>query len=208
MKKIILFSLIVLIGFFLKFDLKAACPSGYGYTQTTRLVTVGGCDFNVEICYKCMGIQPGEIRVWGFTKIDPNCDPGLDENQIAAAIYGTVYSPIYLNTLCGLPGPCESGNELWYTEIYEICWWKTYLNGNIWYFPCNLENCYCWILKKLCWDGFRYVSLTVQGPAWSCSGYNDDPLEKCPLEPEQVGVPTEQNPHTDCFHLWTPCNLP
>jgi len=206
MKKfiLILFAFVAILNFT---ELKATCPSGGGYTQQFVTITVNNCKYNVELCVFCGDLTRGpEVRVFGFSQIPeiPPCTQTWNYNQILTDIYRQVYDRNFLVNLCSLPGPCGGPYELWVTLDYEICWEKRLIDGKIYLTPCKLENCYCWALYKICWNGSSYDMTLMQGPASSCPGY-DPPTAKCPNPFWTVPDPTPQNPISDCFWLTTPC---
>ena len=64
-------------------------------------LTVNGCLYDVEICYKCW-IGPnseGDFRVFGFSKVDPNCNQPWDVNKLLEGINNliTTYDFIHNN---------------------------------------------------------------------------------------------------------------
>ena len=207
MKKLIIIVIFIVTVMFFEYDAysQPQCPNGFSQSFVT--LTVNGCDYTVEICYICYMNRPSEVHVFGFSKIDPNCPQTWNINQVLAYIYSQVFTPLFLNNLCGLPGPCESGNELWYSLFYEICWEKIWSGGRVWYLPCNFQNCYCWELWKICWDPAlgQFVNIFVQGPGVSCPGY-DPAINKCPNPESSVQDPTPYDPGpTNCFYISSPC---
>lgn len=192
-------------------DVLASCPNGFS-PKNVRL-EIDNCFFDVILCYKCGSTtEPAQVNVFSFSRVDttPSCSTTLSFNEILSQIYNQMYTIDELTTLCdSIPGPCETNKDLYFTCLYEICWQKRYIDSRIWISTCNLENCYCREVYKICYDENlvppRFVMTLVYGPEASCPGYNP-PINKCPAQEVNIPDPTSENPLSDCFFYTTPCN--
>lgn len=181
------------------------CPSGY--SQTFVDLTVHGCLYKVEICYKCTAGPSGwdEIQVFGFAAYNHDCEQEWDYNQILQGIYSQVYTGQFFQNLCQqLMHPCD-GRTWEYLHVqyfYNKCWEKWKHDGLIWYVPCNLsENCQCIEIWRFCWDAINGLqSVRTSGPNYYC-------LEQyeCTTPEAEVPDPRNENDISNCFYLWTPC---
>jgi hypothetical protein len=136
------------------------CPPGY--LSTVQIILVNGCQYSVHLCYKCPASpqETGEIEVFGFEKVDPNCNQTWDNNHVLQGIYDIVYSQAYLQSWCINIPPCNTGSYLWITFAYEKCWEKAYDNGHIYYEPCHLQDCMCYVLVRICYDEIHSTTIT------------------------------------------------
>ena len=179
----------------------AACPTGY--VETYIQVTINGCLYNVHLCYNC---TPGpslnsSLRVFGFAPVNPNCDPNYDPNYILQSIYDNIYTPQFFSSLCQSIPPCINSEGVDITYWYEKCWMKTWIAGQMWYFPCDEGSCHCLKIVTVCynvltrqWDIIR----TVEGFLSCNSGFD------CPIPESSIPDPP-QGYNSACFQLWTPC---
>ena len=196
-----IFSSLIMLFLFSTF-LFSTCPNG---SQTAiRYLTVGGCEYKVEICYTCNLTSPNNVEIFSFAKTNPSCDPGMNINQVYENLNNQIHTSIFLNELCGLPGPCDQyPGGMWWTFAEDMCWQKELIQYNnqniIIYFPCNLVNVICYENHRICWDPSipGFVDLLMQGPEisgdFNCAGM---------LEPPD---PTELNQPSACFFIVTPC---
>lgn len=96
-------SLILVLGLFFSFteNGNASVTCGWGFTSTTLVVPYGGCNYSVDICYRCgiTGADPTNV-VFFYPEIPPGCPP-IPESTIINAILAS-YS-----TICSTP-PCNS----------------------------------------------------------------------------------------------------
>lgn len=163
----------------------AQCPTGF--TSTTVTITVGGCDYDVQLCYKCrvVNVNPTEIDIVGFKKHDPTCVPVPPHNvyqalKVIETVIGS-YSWIYSN-LCGSAPPvlpCDDNTPIpdW-DKLYEksySCYRLDLATG--WYLPCDLDI-YCLQTTYFCFDGLsirRNGFTTTQIGTPTCTKYADDP---------------------------------
>jgi hypothetical protein len=209
MKKI-LFAIFLIALFFVEFrDLRCECPDA-SYTERFVNLWVGGCEYSVQICFKCAGVNPySHVNVMGFKKINPSCNTSMNTQQIFELICQQVYDPNYLRTFICVNEqivPCEpTDGGIYYAFYREMCWRKVLLpDGTIDYSTCNLANTYCWEFWKMCYDPtlppphIRYTLL--YGPDYSgqyeelCEGEDE------PSDPTVIGI------YSTCFELHTPCN--
>ncbi len=206
MKKLVSIIFLLIIIFASK-NVKAQdqpCPDGYSEVRTT--LYIGACPYEVKVCYKCDATTWTTIQLWGFMKMDPNCDPGLDFNQTFAALASQIYTKDFVDKICGdqeVP-PCEPYNAgIWWQEWYFGCWQKyNYPGYGIVYHRCwDVNQRVCIQYKKLCWDAQNQVYRTdVMDYTWyvddgSCSTSSTEPPDP----------PSGQE--SDCWYVKTPCEL-
>lgn len=214
MKKILVLMVFVL-GMMLsgvgevKAQVYAECTSGYTQ-EGTYTINVGGCDFEVMICWSCNISNIGiSLHIKQYRKIDQQCDPGMTQNQILEAFHDYITEPGFITAnLCGgefLYEPCDEVNadnfdfDVWYVG----CWhkWKDDAEGYgyVWYVPCLEGSDLCLVFYKLCWnDEIGLVRYIVNDPprySWP---------SVCPTTPEPPD-PINPGDETDCWHVSTPC---
>jgi hypothetical protein len=194
MKKLI-FTMLIALFSILSFNEANSCPTGY--TFMTYQVQIGTCTFNVDVCVDCNVAYPSDVTLVGYYPVE-TCNQVLTPWEVRSKIINDLKSAIRLNSLCGLPGPCNGGEMTW--DVYvPLCYQKVWVNGNILYFACT-ETCYCKQTKTLCWDtGNNKFVKTTSTPIIVNGTIND----LCPNpEPQD---PDENNPITGCFNSATLC---
>ena len=191
--------LLVSLTFLLSFVEAFSCPEGY--TSVTRVVTVGDCDYSVDICVKCpTGPVPGFATFTSFRLTDPDCNNSLDINQVFDGIKLAIMNYIFIWDLCDQlqAPPCEQGQQQVTFKWYN-CWYKEKINyfeeDYIVYNACDYDT-YCEVVIQYCYDG--------------------DVLIPTPISVTQVGNPTcpweyypdptEYNQPTGCMRLHTECD--
>lgn len=201
MKKYIFKIVIILIFLFGFKNSKATCANGYsqiGYT----ILNINGCDYNVDICYKCGIVNPGDVHLMGFSKVDPNCVQTKTEAEVWTLIVDRVINPNFIfSVLCPITSipPCDIyDGGVFFTVTVDRCWQKQWINGVLWTVPCDTGMNLCYYTIKWC---FNYQTLSferkiTQGPEISTQ-------YECP-----TGIPV--NPPygqtSVCFSLPTLCD--
>ncbi|MBP7215544.1 MAG: hypothetical protein KBA52_07910 [Candidatus Kapabacteria bacterium] len=178
-----------------------ACPTGY--TSITKTITVGDCDYNVDLCVKCpTGPVPGFITFTGFRLSNPNCENSLDINQVFEGIKAQISNHIFIWNLCAelQAPPCNEGWSSPITFYWFFCWNKekvSYFEEDyIVYNACDYDN-YCEETYVYCWNGNDYTSTRISGPT----------MHGVPYCPDQFYPdPKEYNQPTPCFQIDTNCN--
>lgn len=69
----IILTFILILLYFETSISQSQCPSGW--SSTTKVYTINGCDYQIEFCYICYVTQPSHVRVVGFKKLNPMCNP-------------------------------------------------------------------------------------------------------------------------------------
>ena len=207
MKRMLLFLITTLILFiFSRIESKGQCASGF--TPKVVRLTIGNCDYDVTVCYKCAVSFPGEVYIRQISEVDSSCNNGLPIDQIIAQTYAEIstghfiYSNLCVGGLHNAP-PCDEGYSQ-FTVMHQYCWQVRYrFNGveNIYeYIPCE-NNAECTELIDFCYDGSNYIkinSVLLDGP-------QDPP---CELQLHQITIPTVLNDVSECFILnYIPCGI-
>jgi hypothetical protein len=179
------------------------CP--LGSQQMTVQLWAGGCEWNVDICYKCGLFSTDQVSVIGATKVDSDCEPELTFNDVLADLNSQVFDWSYLSTVICVGAemlPCdEYPGGLWYDLCYHMCWTKQIdENGRLTYTACLTSQTYCMSGYRYCWDPItqQAVRYLMYGPSISGSFTCDNVLE--PIE-----TPNYPNWST-CFEVSSPCN--
>jgi hypothetical protein len=164
-----------------------ARASGTFTNSTTFSLTVGGCDYDLEVGFECniTAPFPGEFTITKFTLSDPSCTSTLSASEIARALYDKISdnAPLYL-TGCDydpIP-PCNTYGINWIS--YESFCMKIYMEGpNLIYESCDWDEGYCATEFEYCFNG--QIVLSNQVDQWSedsdCPDYdpNDQPHQQC-----------------------------
>jgi hypothetical protein len=198
MKMISNLIIVILIALF-GFNNAISCPTGY--TSIAKVITVGDCDYIVDICVKCpTGPVPGFITLTGFTLVDPNCNNSLNINQVFEGIKAAIMNFTFIQDLCAQlqAPPCNEAQPI--TFIWYNCWKKERINyfgvDHIYYSACDYDT-YCEITKIYCWNGQDFTITIVSGPTQN--GEPDCPYSY-PPDPENYNEPT------NCFRIHTECD--
>lgn len=202
-KTSILIGIIISIIFSYQLNSQSLCPTGY--SSTTKTYTINGCDFQAEFCYNCPTSHPFHIRVTGFTKLDPLCNPSpsITSGEILQELTDLISKDYQtINSLCtnGQIPPCDPLIDPYVIEVGEnLCWKKEALpNGTIEYWACNWFSAYCYTQWHLCFDSQGKLQRTLYiGPMWS-----GDPNDCPDAEPSDPPIGQE----TGCFYINTRCN--
>ncbi len=172
------------------------CPEG---TQSTDVVlTVNNCDYKVIVCYKCGSeTEAGYLSIWGFAKLDPECEQGWLFQEVVESINNQIMSSGIILTICeGQTTPCPQ--TIFFLNQLNDCWRKK-LDPyyGILYYPC-LPSDLCTTAFTICWDGANYVLTEIYNS--QSNGYG------CPAIMESgVPDPSIPNEESECFSISTPC---
>jgi hypothetical protein len=190
--------LLVSLTFLLSYTEAFSCP--VGYTSVTKVVTVGDCDYSVDICVKCpTGPVPGKITFTSFTLTNPSCNNSLDINQVFDGIKLAISNFTFIQDLCVQlqAPPCNQAQLI--TFYWYNCWYEEKINyfeeDHIVYRACDYDT-YCEVVKRYCWNGNIFVDYT---DSVTQHGEPNRPIIYYP-------DPTEYNQPTPCMRLHTECD--
>jgi hypothetical protein len=203
MKKLIFTMLIALFSILSFNEAKAqSCPPGY---QTGNIIiNICGCDYYINYCFQCNISYPSQIKLNHYYK-DDNCDLQCSEETVNSYLRDYFSNPQFLDSLCGLPGPCPNNGREW-VEEFPLCYYKIKFQGDndkyyIDYVPCDQNRCV--ELFRLCWDPLTISFLKTIELYWTLptgQPYCTDTEEK------YINLPVEINTPTGCFHFTNdPC---
>lgn len=149
MFKLIKVSVIVVIVMFMttQTELKSQTPPGCPPDATnsiTTTFTVDGCDFEVQICWKCtVTSSPLWYAVTGIHPVS-TCNPFVDTRDALDSIYYTLRNYAWLYTFCGteIP-PCSTGTYAFSERRYN-CYIKYQPSGTplppVWNIVCDFDT--------------------------------------------------------------------
>ncbi len=178
-----------------------SCP--VGYTSITQVITVGDCDYSVDLCVKCpTGPVPGLITFTGFRLTNPNCNNSLNIQQVFNGIINQISIFPFIQQLCAQlqAPPCDQAVE--FTFRYPICWYMEkirYFENDYLVFTSCENGAYCEDAWKYCYMGENFNREHVSGPFL----FGDI---NCEIEYWDVRTPENYNEPTSCFKLHTVCN--
>lgn len=185
---------------------QSTCTSPW--TTMIEIVTVGGCNYEVELCVWCAPAYPGEVKVIKIRNAGP-CSSTLDQNQITQGIITQLMNPYSLwFNLCNnnLP-PCKNSPPFIVTVDLPICW-KVKLvyqdlqdtTNNVYLsFPCD-DDAFCRVENKYCKDKYGVKHHTEGNYLGFYFPY------ECDIEGYNLVMPTVLNGESDCYILHTKCN--
>jgi hypothetical protein len=164
--RILLFA--ILLNSFFGMNLKqseAQCPTGF--SSTIRTITISGCQYTVEFCYKCDPTQnKQEIYIKGFTKVDPNCSNGLNNRDVLIQLNGWLQIANNIKTICLNILPCEEG--VLEVTIYEpVCWKYIKQGSELWLrSDTGCGDAFCFQVFEFCYDSVldEYRKTSTLGP--------------------------------------------
>ena len=189
-------------------NVEASCPPGF--TQTTVRLTIAGCDYDVEVCYKCGVTYPGEIIINWVTEVDHSCNNFLSIEQIIQQAKVEISSAqfIYSNLCVGggyMNPPCNELGTSYavFTIPHKYCWsvqWIYYFGEMVLrYTPCD-ENAECNETIGYCWNGTGYDKVY--------SHFTGPQSPPCELEAHEITIPPYPYGPSECFILLTvPCGI-
>lgn len=197
-KYMIILFVISSIAFLMSLNKSYSCPTGY--TSITKVITVGDCDYSIDICVKCpTGPVPGTITFTGFRLTNPNCNNSLTIDQVFNGIKAAIMNWVFIQDLCAQlqAPPCNQAVVI--TFYWYNCWNKekvNYFDGDyIVYQTCDYDS-YCEVKKKYCWNGNDFTAETISITQFGA------PNCPCNYPPD----PTEYNQPTECFRINTVCD--
>jgi hypothetical protein len=167
----------------------------YHPDSTTVIISVGGCDWLVDISFECSitaGV-PSEFAITRFLLANTPCATSLSDDEIARALGRIIAdNPLLYITACNWSQtPCPTFSNTW--RKYEFkCWSKRQdTNNNVIYEPC-LDKGGCQTEYEYCFDGTNVISMQTN---WSYEYGSGD----CPF-------PVIPQPYYECFKVETMCN--
>ncbi len=199
------YSLIIVIGiitmFNLNSNLSAQCPSGS--THHVDTLTVGGCDYIIDMCVNCTVTHPGTVTFNSITPIDSSCVSSLTpEQQIKQVMTQTEnWAYMYFGVCASGAPPCDV-EEKRIDFNYPICWVVVYdsVNQRNWYYSC--DDAYCRVTYDICME---MPGMTLKKTLISATQVNFPP--SClGTEGSDINFPTTHNGESECFTLHTLCN--
>jgi len=100
---------------------KAQCPPGYSHYELA--MTIGGCDYKVDVCVECSPQAPAtKIHIRGIYLQHSACNT-LPFDVVVANLKEQLLTQYYLNIIC--PNPFPPCDEKKFKEIVietPICW--------------------------------------------------------------------------------------
>ena len=173
--------------------------------STTILVSVGGCQYSVIVCYSCAPYAPTQMfKIFGYYKIDTSCVSSISEEKVLTALSSEIADNLefYFGGIinCNLTyPPCGSGNfSEWLVHEFK-CWQKYNNNGTIEYqASCNDGDYVCTTQYYYCFDG-SYYQQTIRFQDFS--GNPNYCPEKLYLIPDPSPGQT-----SDCGYVETVCD--
>jgi hypothetical protein len=169
---------------------KGQCQSGY--TQQIITLNIGGCNYDIELCYKCSVTDPGEVIInsvikeptvpycsgWDFVDVVNYANAYLTSGQF-------IYSMLCLWT--DIP-PCETQRS---SKIIKykmpLCWkelndYNYYHEHTIKAIPCNSD--YCEVSVKYCKNAqgemiTTYLDVTLHDEIPNCPEYDNVNFGEC-----------------------------
>jgi len=169
----------------------------YHPDSTTVIISVGGCDWLVDISFECSitaGV-PSEFAITRFLLANTPCATSLSDDEIARAL-GRMISdnPLLYITACNwYYTPCPTYSNPWRKQEYK-CWSKRLdAFSNVIYEPCY-DGGGCQTEYEHCFD-----PLTGEVESRKNGWFRDyDGTINCDWIPNP--------PPNTCFKVWTECD--
>ncbi len=208
MKKII-FSLIITFTLLILSNVESNGQCASGYSSKTITLTLGNCDYVIDVCYKCEVTNPGSVYIRQITEVDSSCNNALPIDQIIAQAYAEIstgafiYSNLCIDSWYDAP-PCNGGTAYKEFEIIFNYCWQIRLRDNGYqhvfeFIPCE-DNATCIETLRYCFANPGYTKLT--------SSYSSAQSPPCELQLNEITLPTISNPLSECFILNSvPCGI-
>ena len=184
-----------------KSEVKAQCLAGFTYKKDTLMI--GGCPWEIELCFKCGLSYPGEVKVNSATPIPqfPPCTPVTLQQALDYAYSQLANYDYIINKLCktypSIP-PCPQQSQAIRIH-HNYCWKMTRIiyhgQETIRFTACPSDGCYEDV--TFCHDGTNINRIST--------GYMTGP-PTCGLEESMATVPTVVGQSSDCFIYHSPCN--
>ncbi len=176
------------------------CPTGYSSYIWTEVI--GGCSYQIEVCYLCSPTSGGTQHFYinNVIKLDVSCSGTMNMVQVMNYLNTKIASVAFIYARCTGIGPCEEGG----TEIQiltPICWTKKLVTigsqTGVYYTSCFWDESYCSENWKYCYNSLTGLFETIL--VWRV--ISGDPA--CGEEPTTVSYNW-----SDCFYLKTNCTYP
>ena len=200
-----IFVALFLLSFGMKSEAVGQCPSGW--SSTTVTMSVGSCNYDVQICYKCGLAYPGEATIVGLTLLpsSPPCTP-LPINTVIQQLYSQMSTyNFFLSNLCPYMStvpPCPEGSEE--VKIYHnICWKKKKIiyfgEETFYYTPCSSDVC----VETFKWCTELPSMNVIKIPISTVPNYT---TISCTLEGHEITEPVNVGDESECFIYHSLCN--
>jgi len=153
-------------------ETKAQCPPGYDLT--TVAMTIGICDYFVDVCVNCAipptGVPEHYVSIRSIRVQDNACANNIEFNDVVKEIQEKLKTPYFYYILCIYPiPPCDFNITYHKVKIATpICWQITKLDNTMVYQPCD-ESAECEVVYLVCKDmdimenRYEYVSHEING---------------------------------------------
>jgi hypothetical protein len=199
---IITFALLVMSNV----ESKGQCASGY--SSKTITLTLGNCDYVIDVCYKCEVTNPGSVYIRQITEVDSSCNNALPIDQIIAQAYAEIstgafiYSNLCIDSWYDAP-PCNGGTAYKEFEIiFNYCWQIRLGDNGYEYIPCE-DNATCIEKLKYC-----YNTITQEYDKILPSTFSSPQTPPCELEVNEITLPSVLYGVSECFILHSvPCGI-
>ena len=180
--------------------LSITCPPNF--TAKTDTLTIGGCDYVIDLCFKCATINDSnEVILKKYRKIYRNCteSPAMTEQQVFDEIINQITQAYYIRyelCNCNVP-PCNEGGLTFYFYS-NVCWYKYYDSEFNTAIVEQCGNAYCLKKYRLCWTELEgeHTELMSSTP---CGNWNSCDYSEIPDDPGP------NDPPTDCYRYVTDC---
>lgn len=172
---------------------KGQCPTGY--TQQIITINMGGCLYDVNVCYKCPSptshFPDAEVIVVDMVKqpTNPPCNNGWTTEQelsYARNYFNTGQFIWYFACLWAEIPPCPTPSSIDFHVLWPNCWKQDY---TIWnsipttgMFSCGDSYCRTWTsyCKEINGDLTPfYQNNQPEGPAPTCPPFNQVTFGQC-----------------------------
>lgn len=184
----------------IKSEAEAQCPSPKLHYIDT--LTVGGCDYEVDMCIECTVTHPGKVTYNSITPLDSSCVSSLSpEQQIQQVLSQTSnWAYVYFNACPQNFPPCDTTAKR-ITFEYPLCWTVVLDTNNkrYWYYSCDDSKCA--VTYDIC---MKMPEMTIQKTLVGGPTFINTP--NCYLQGSEIEFPDEHDEESECFILHTPCN--
>ncbi|MCX6148305.1 MAG: hypothetical protein NTW25_13810 [Candidatus Kapabacteria bacterium] len=203
MKKIFLSALLYVMLISMNYESSnATCLPGWS-TYNGAVLNIFGCDYYIEVCFKCTPTNSKSVKLNGYSKVDQSCiSSTTNEADIMNEIVNRITDAnfIYSNLCIGsTPVPCDEydAGEFYSIGVYR-CWEKKWFDDYLWTVPCETGDDLCYYMIKFCFN--------FQTNEWERK-MTQPPMISTYFECPTVFPPNPPKPGTSaCFHLNTICD--
>lgn len=145
-------AILFLLSFGMKSEAVASCPSGT--SSTTMIFNIGGCDWMVDICYKCpFTANPSWFTFTKYKKVHQTCICSVPENEILDSVTAQMLDGrMFLYGLCaGTIPPCGTTNAAFQIRVYDCWFMRNIFDVGLEYVVCDYSS-WCVQDVEICWD--------------------------------------------------------